>query len=127
MNRVGKNPPEHRESREKHPAPPVLCVLCLNSSWATSVSLTGDETEDSFRLLMTRSTEDLWIARLVLSPGTHTFKVHVVHADRSVLAGQSGVMSWESQFTVPSFSQDENITPEIRIWLHKTTETSQDY
>lgn len=95
----------------------VLCELCLNSPSAASVALTGSGISESLRLLMTRTPSGLWVARLFLASGTHTFHIHRTLAGSTRSTGQERMVCWDTSIVVPDLSERAPTSPGLRIWL----------
>ncbi len=96
----------------------VPCELRLHYHHASNVILTGSVIGGDGHLAMTQTADDLWIARLLLVPGTHVVRLHVTVQRREAPWLPGKTEGWDVDFDVPPLRPSEQQTPELRIWLH---------
>ena len=106
--------------RDADGRPLVPCELRAHVHDARCVAITGTMLVESERLVMTQQGHD-WLARLLLTPGRYTARVHVVRATLG-LPGQNDLAdSWDVMFDMPEVQADVQHTTELRLWLHEPT------
>lgn len=97
--------------------PLVPCEFRAHVHDARCVAITGTMLVESERLVMTQQGHD-WLARLLLTPGRYTARVHVVRATLGLPGQNDPADSWDVTFDVPEVQGDPRHTVELRLWLH---------
>lgn len=118
MRNVDKHPPEMRSADRVPDRPLVMCELCLNARSAVSVKLNGIGVGVTFLVSMTQMPEGVWVARLMLPAGPHTFHVQIMEDYFGTYTEREPTNCWDSTIDVPELSQEEGVTKEFRIWIH---------
>lgn len=97
----------------------MQCELLVYLPSATGVALTGSFIDGASRIIMSQSAFGQWIARLWLTPGSHTVRIHVSGEKTALPRLESSGRCWEAAFVVPKTIRAGNADTHLRIWLHE--------
>lgn len=107
--------PRHQDSDGR---PLIPCEVRVHIHDARCVTITGTMLCDAEPLVLTQQPGHDWIARLLLTPGHYTARLHVIRATLTMPWHSNVTHSWDITFHVPELKSDARHTAELRVWLH---------